>query len=534
MFEHVGYLIGGIGVFFVGMQMLTAGLKQITGRRLQMLLAKWTGNGFRGGLIGCVAGAVTQSMSGLSFIIASLVSVGMMNVRQALPVICWANAGVGILVLLAFMDIRVVILFILGIAGICYAFEKPVRFRYVSQALLGMGLLFFGLYMIRQGATPLAEMGWFKSLLVQGRESYLLGFVAAALLTGISQSSSAVAILAIAMTHSGLFTVEKTIMIIYGSNVGSSISTWFLASALRGTPRQLVMAQVLFNAVVLVILMPLFYLELYAGIPLVKALVFQISDVFERQMALVYIIFNLTGAIALSFAYGPYARMLEYFWPPTPEEEWSKVKYLSDQALKDPDSALALLDKEQTRFFGQLPKYIEELRVPEKAEKAAALSSLNSALATVSGEIDAFISELLLNCGHAYETYERVLGVKKRQDLIAALNGVVFDLSTALEHCPESAGGTQFKNVFLESMDTILLIACEAFESSDQDDIGIFIKLTSDRGDMMQNMRRNYLSREENLSPDERMTFLEVTSLFERAVWILARIAHDLTEKSRV
>jgi len=527
--EILGYLIGGIGVFFVGMHLLTLGLKQITGRRLQVLLAKWTGDDFRGGLVGCLIGAVTQSMSGLSFVLASLISVGMITVRQTVPVMCWANAGVGILILIAFLNIQVAILFVLGIAGISYAFEKPLKYRHLAQALLGMGLLFYGLFMIRTGAAPLGETEWFKYILTQCRNSYFLGFLIGAVLTAISQTSSAVTILAIAMTHAGQFSVEETIMIIYGANFGSSISTGILATSLKGTPRQLVMAQVLFNGVAAAILLPLFYLETQAGIPLIKALVFQLSDRFEQQMGWVFILYNLAGAIALSFCFGPYTRMLAYFWPATTEEEWSKVKYLNEQALKEPLTAVALLNQEQIRLFTQLPKYMDEIRTADQSANKPALRPLNEAFFSVSKEIEMFASELLSHCDRAPDIAEQVIHLKKRQDLITALNGVVFDLASALEKWSSTPAGRPFRNTFLECLDTILLMACDAMESRTAEDCETLKRLTSDRGDMMQKMRRTYLSREESMTSKDRLAFLEVTGLFERAVWILARIAQTLT-----
>ena len=110
----------------------------------------------------------------------------MISVRQSLPVIFWANAGLGVLVVLAFLDIKVLVLFLLGVAGVSIAFEKLARYRLLASTLFGVGLLFYGLYMIRTGATPLAEKEWFESLLLQGRESYIVAFMVGSVLTAIS------------------------------------------------------------------------------------------------------------------------------------------------------------------------------------------------------------------------------------------------------------------------------------------------------------------------------------------------------------
>ncbi|MDY6972972.1 MAG: Na/Pi symporter [Thermodesulfobacteriota bacterium] len=524
MSEILGNLIGGMGVFLVGMHMITNGLKQMTGHRFRMLLSSWTDRGSKAGLIGLFLGIVTQSGSGISFVVASVVAGGLITVRQSLPVIFWANAGFGVLVLLAFMDIKVLVLFLLGVAGISIAFDKPSRYRQLADTLFGVGLLFYGLHMIRTGAMPLAEEEWFKSLLLQGRESFVLAFIVGAVLTAISQSSSAVAILAITMTQSGLFSFEQTIMIIYGTALGSSAITWFLSTSLKGTPRQLVMAQVFFNVVALVILVPLFYLEFYGHVPLVKALVVKAASRLEQQMAYVYVLLNLCGTLTLSFMTSPYAWFLARLWPPTQQEDWSQLEYLHDHALKDPETALALIEKEQARLLERLPLYMEELRMSDTDENKPNRDVVHSAFQTVSREIDGFVSDLL-NQTLSADTSERVLNVQNRQGMIVALEKGLYEMVLAMETWSPSAASRRFKHVFVEGLDTILITAAEASASLDQTDIEMLTAITHDRSEMMHNMRQTYLASEKNLTPDERMIFLRVTGLYERLVWTINRIA---------
>ena len=533
MGDILGNLIGGIGVFFVGMRMISSGLKQMTSRRFRIVMARWTDKGFQGGLIGLVLGFVTQSGSAISFIVASLVGSGMIGVRQSLPVIFWANAGLGLLVVLAFLDIKVLVLFLLGVAGISIAFEKPARYRHLASTLFGVGLLFYGLYMIRTGATPLAEKEWFESLLLQGQESYIVAFMVGLVLTAISQSSTAVTILAIALTQSGLFSIEQTIMIIYGTALGSSAITWFLSTSLKGTPKQLVMAQILFNIVVLTILVPLFYLEIYGHVPLVKALMAEVSFRIEQQLVYVYVLLNLIGAIFLSFMIGPYSRILTRFWPPTQEEDWSKLQYIHDQALKDPETALTLVNKEQIRLLKRLPVYMEELRAARSGGGKPTYDTIHSAFQTVSREIDAFASDLL-HYVLTRETSERVLNVQNRQSLLDSLEGCLHELTLVLDTWSDTEVGQRFKNIFVEGLDSILINACEAVESLDPADLEMLDVLTHDRSEMMQKMRGTYLSSEEGLDADERDALLRVTMLFERTVWTINRIGLLYSKESYI
>ncbi len=413
MGEILGNLIGGIGVFFVGLRMITTGLKQMTGRRFRMLFAKWSGTGFRAGLVGLLSGFISQS-SAFAFIVASLIATGIMSVHNALPMIFWANAGAAVVVLLAVLNIKILVLFVLGVAGLSLAFEKPVRYHHLATTLFGIGLLFYGLIMIRTGAAPLAEKEWFKAMLLHSRYSFSLAFLMGALLTAISQSSVGVMILAITFTQSGLLSVEQTIMIIYGAHFGSGAITWILSTGLKGQPKQLVMAQVIFNLAGCAVLVPLFYLEIYVHIPLVEALVRKTSAPLEYQMAYVVLLFNWGVAIVLSLLINPMAKLLAHFWPPTREESWSQLRYLQDYTLRDPETALTLISKEQTRLLNRLLLYIEELRSVDSGKRKPAYDSIHSAFQTVAREIQAFASDLLSQ-KLTHETSERALNIQNKR-----------------------------------------------------------------------------------------------------------------------
>lgn len=510
--------------------MLNTALKQLTSRRFRTLLAKWTGSLWQGSTIGFVLGAIIQSSTALSFILAGLVSVGMIRLCQAIPVILWANPGTCLLVVLAFLDINILILFVLGIAGICYAYEKPVRLPALSQALFGLGLLFFGLNMIKTGALPLSKMEWFQTLLLQGH-SLWMSFTVGALLTMLVQSSIAIMILAITFTQSGVLSADQTIMIIFGAHIGSSILTWILAANLKGTAKQIVVVQVSVNLVGTVFMIVLYYLEKNLGIPLVKAAAALVSNQIEQQMSAVCTLLNISAAVILTVVKNPFTRFVEWFCPPTPQEEWSKTKYLHDQLVNDPEIALEMVQKEQIHLFSRFPMYLEEARKTQSIE-AAPLSSFHNAFTTVTQEIDTFLLEILQTC-RVHATSEQALNVKNRQNLITNLEQTLYDFSQLLLVWKTDESDAHPKNTFLEGLDFILLAVCDVFENPVSENIESIFLLTGDRNELIQKMRGRLLSNNLELNdPSERMTFLQVTSLYERAIWIVGRIALSLQQSN--
>lgn len=524
MGEIFGNLIAGVGMFLVSLRMIIEGLRPMTGRRLRLLFSRWTHTGLRSGLVGVFSGFISQSMSAVSFVLASLIATGVASVRRALPVIFWANAGAGLLVLIAVIDLKVFVLFIIGIGGLALALERPAQYKPLALTLFGIGLLFYGLFMIRAGAAPLAQTRWFEGALLEAHGSYVLVFCVSALLTFAVQSSPAVSLLGIAFAQEGLFTSGQTIMIIYGANFGSGAITWILAAGLKGRPKQLVMAQVLFNCIICAFFVPLFYLEMYGEIPLVEAFVQATGAALNYQMAYVYLLFNWGGALMLSPFIEPIARLLERFWSPTQEEGWSEMRFLHDQALRDPETALILLDREQSRLFGQLPLYIHELRKMISGNGKPAYESIHGAFQTVAREIDTFTAELFRQ-ELTSAASKRALNVQNRQKLIEGLEEVIRELVLNLNQWALSQVDAALRDAFVEGLDTLLITACEAAESNQSADVELLIKITQDRSELLRAMRQNYIAEESRLAPAGRQLFLRITGLFETAVWLLSRMA---------
>ena len=530
MAEILGNLVGGTGLFFVGLRMITTGLKQMAGRRLRMLLAHWTDAPRRTVLIGLLCGLIFQSMSAVSFIVASLIATGILIVQRALPIIFWANGGTSLLVLVAVVDVKVFFLFALGLAGLALAFEKPARYQPLASALFGIGMVFYGLAMLRAGATPLGQLEWFDAAVLQVQRSYFVTFLVSAVLAVAARSGSAVTILAITFIRAGLLSAEQTFMVIYGANLGSGIITWILAAGLKGKPKQVVMSEVLFNLVGSAVFASLFCLEVYGGIPLVGALIRRTSAPLEYQMACVHLLFNWSSAAALSLATQPMARLLDRLWPPTQEEAWSEMQFLHDQALQDPETAVSLLDREQSRLFSQLPLYVQELRRVISGNGKPAYESIHGAFQTVAGEIEAFTAELFRQEITAANS-EKALNVQNRQKLLEALEEVVRELVLNLDQWVSSNGDATMRDRFVEGLDILLLTACDAAESKQTEDVELLIKMTQDRGELFRAMRQDYMAKESGLTFEGRQLFLRITGHFETAVWVLSRIARLQQQK---
>lgn len=529
MLEIAGTILAGIGLFFTGLKLVTENLKQMTSRRFRAVVARWTERRPLAALWGFVLGSVTQSGSGVAFIVISLLSSGLITVSRALPILCWANVGLSTLVLIAVIDFSVLKLYLLGLAGISFALDEPRRYRYAVGSLFGIALLLYGLQIMSSGAEPLAGYDWFRNLVASTGSSYPFALAVGFVLTLVAQSSTAVSVVAIQMAAAGLLSAEQTVLIIYGCNMGESAIAYFLSSSLKGTQKQLAMFQVLFDSLGGLLFVSLFLVEVYLGVPLVLALVGWLASRLELQLALIYLVYNLTMATLFSLVLTPYQRLLERRWPPAREEDLAKVEYLQDHALADPETAIDLVVKEQQRLVSRFPDFMDYAR--DEAAPAIDFDTAHQAFAAVAAEIDEFLTGLV-NKDTRPETSARLLNVVNRQTLIDGVETNLGSLIATVQAADYSQELQALVGNFIEGLDAILLSARDAFETLDPDDVDLLVDITGDRGQLMERLRATYLSSEGALDLRDKSALFYITTLFERTVWLLNRLAHLLREKA--
>ena len=273
MAEVIGGILGGVGLLFVGMWLLSENLKVLVGPRLRMLASRLANNRFAGFGWGTLAGAITQSSPAVTFITISMLRSGLISSQQGYPIALGAQLGVGLILFIVTVDIRVVALFGLGVGGIVITRLNRDGYRELGAMLFGVAALLFGLVLIKESAAPLADQPWFQAGLEISTRSLLLSLVLGALLTFVVQALVPVVAFGVGLAAAQLVGAEQVVMYIYGSYLGLGISVLVLSSNLRGTARQLGMFwafQCFFSVAVMVLLL---YVEVYLDVPLVVAAV---------------------------------------------------------------------------------------------------------------------------------------------------------------------------------------------------------------------------------------------------------------------
>ena len=354
MLEIIGKTVLGLGLLFTGIQMLTSGLRQTGSRQFRMLATRFVSTRTRAVLFGLGSGAVMQSTSAAAMILASLISSGGLNVPQAISVLNGFNVGNCALLFIVSLNVSVGVMFLVGLCGIAMYLEKDERARTYFLIGLGLGLILFGIEMMTAGVKPLRQEAWFAGAMELARDYSLLSILAGAALGFIVQSSTVVALVAIGLVRENILPAQQAFLLTYGAAVGSALFKMLLGAAFRGVSRQLVRFGNIFNIFGAAVFILLYYVEVNLHIPLVMALLDASRLDLGNQVAVVFVLFNLTSSMFFIAIDGPLTRWLARSLPPSEEEGLSHPRYLSEFQPQDPDTGLGLIHLEQTRELEQI------------------------------------------------------------------------------------------------------------------------------------------------------------------------------------
>jgi phosphate:Na+ symporter len=449
---------------------------------------------------------------------------GMMSVRQILPIIIGVNMVAGLIILVLVIDIKIAILFLLGIAGIVFTNDKTRAFKTIAGVFLGVSMLFLGLNTMQEGVAPLTQAVWFEELLQWTQGNYILGFAIGAAMSFLVQSSLAPIVLTIAFQTAGLFSLADSIMVVYGANVGSSILTLVLSSSMAGQSKQVAMYQTAYNFVGAIILLPLFYLEIHGGYPLVKSIAQWVTTSDGGQIATVNILFNFLPGVVLFGLIGPTARLYDRLWPETLEEQASKPKYIHDRAAEDPDSALDLIELEQIRLIEFLSTSLDTQREGGTPSK---LLAYQEAFKTLGGIIRETISDLSTRKTLTSEIYERLDSLLNIQHHLESANDAIVGLSNEFRSLRSTSHGSRFVSSAVEGVDAIVLSLLDVAKERSEDDAMFLNSMTSEDGNGIKAVRSAYLAEESKLDTNQRMQLLAAANYCERLIWLFGNMGEN-------
>jgi phosphate:Na+ symporter len=369
-------LIGGLGLFLFGMKIMSEGLQKVAGSRMRKILSALTSNRIVGTLVGIAVTAMIQSSSATTVMVVGFVNAGLMSLVQSIGVILGANIGTTVTAQLIAFKITKYALPAIGIGAGFKLFTKNKKWSYFGEILLGFGLLFFGLSVMKQAFDPLKTSDEFRQLFMIVGDNHLLGVMIGAILTMIVQSSSATIGITLALASSGLLSFEASVALILGENIGTTITANLAAIGTNLAARRTAFAHFLFNSLgvcYMLLFFPYFLNFISSMTPGDADFVIKTQDqvarmggelgdkpFIARHIANTHTMFNIVNTIIFLPLVGLLAKISTVIIRGNDETVEFQLKYLDNRVLSTPPIALAQARSETRRMAQVALEMVDE------------------------------------------------------------------------------------------------------------------------------------------------------------------------------
>jgi phosphate:Na+ symporter len=363
-------LLGGLALFLLGLNMLSDGLQKSAGEKMRSMFERLTDNRLKAFLAGIVMTVMVQSSSATTVMLVSFVNSRLMRFSQTIGIILGASVGATITAQIIAFRLSDYALLIIGVSFLFYIALKRQKYRDISYAVMGFGIVFFGMYIMAQAIEPLQSMKGLVSLFTTLEEP-VPGILVGILLAAVLQSSSAFVGILIIMGSQHLVTLSAAVPLLIGASLGTCVTAVIASLGSSRESKQVALAHTLFKATGALIMVWF--------IPQLVSLVEGISTggaygetsrsfssaVMARQIANAYTIYNLIIALLFMPFTRAFGRLVTRLLPAREEKaEALKTWYLDTNLLTTPHLALAVARQEILRMIQVTHRMAEEIIIP--------------------------------------------------------------------------------------------------------------------------------------------------------------------------
>jgi phosphate:Na+ symporter len=256
-------VFGGLGLFLMGMKIMSEGMQKVAGESLRKILGFLTQNRLMAVFVGFLVTALIQSSSATTVMTVGFVNAGLMQLSQAIGVVLGANIGTTVTGWIIALPIVKWALPLIGVGVALRFFSKSNRWRYTGEIIFGFGILFLGMTTMSNGFKPLRSDPDFIALFTlvdgSGYLSIFLGVAVGTITTVLVQSSSATIGIAIALASQGLLCFEGAASLILGDNIGTTITAILAGIGTNYHAKRAAIAHTVFNTMGVLVILIIFY-----------------------------------------------------------------------------------------------------------------------------------------------------------------------------------------------------------------------------------------------------------------------------------
>ena len=511
--------LAGLGFFFTGLHYLSASMQPIFSGKLRSLLINFTRGPVSSALTGSFLGIITQSTSAATFLCLGLLNSGALSINRALAMVAWSGSGTALLVFLVSIDIKTASFFSLGMVGLMHLFNltKDLKAKQIAAVFLAFGLLLFGLSLIKEAGQVLNTSTWARDFFIFSAESSLIGLLIGIFFALIVQSSSSVAILAVALNMAGIIHFNEAMILVFGANIGSGLSVLFFASHLGGKKKQVAIYCFLSKLLGTLVLYPLTWLDVSKLFGFFNSIHLTMDS--SLTLSIVYLALQLSGGLVVALFQNKIVLLLNYLSPESEEENLFKLHFIYPESSDNTETALILASKEQNRLIESLVDYLEPVRIEHERDVNVKLNIRHELTLDLLIKTKLFISEATSLNKDDSNTERLFLIQSRNEDMISLVNGL-YSFEQNIEATHNFQKG--LASSMVESLHLILTLLNDSLVTKDNDD-ELLVNLTSDRSDLMEKIR-NTLLNDQSIGLEERQMLFVSTGIFERIIWLIRRI----------
>ena len=368
-------LLGALGMFLYGMNLMSSGLQKAAGDRLRGFLSAMTSNPFKRVLTGLGITAVIQSSSATTVMVVSFVNAGLLTLAQAIGVIMGANIGTTVTAwLVSWLGFKADISILavpLMLLGFLFSNSKKCQRRNVGELIVGFSLLFLGLSFMKESVPDLKEtpqvLDFVKQWSDHGFGSVLIFLGFGTVLTLVLQSSSATMAITLIMLSMGWIPFNMACAMVLGENIGTTITANIAASVGNVSAKRAAMSHTIFNVFGVIWALILFkpflglvgrIIELF-GLPDPAAEGFAVSDPDSSDgtaalygLSMLHTLFNTINTLILVWFTGLIEKAVTFIIkaPANKEEEAFRLKYIEAGPVAAPELAVEQTFNEIVHF----------------------------------------------------------------------------------------------------------------------------------------------------------------------------------------
>jgi len=360
-------VIGGLGIFLLGMKHMSEGMQAVAGSKLRKMISAVTDKRIFACLIGTLITGLVQSSSVTTVMVVGFVNSGFMTLMQSLGVILGANIGTTVTAWIIALKIGKFGLPLLGMAAFFFLFSKKDKVRYTALTLLGVGMVFFGLETMGSAFKTPEVKEYLTQVFSVMDASTWFGVIKCALFgciaTMIVQSSSATIGITIVLAQGGIIGFEAAAALVLGLNIGTTVTAFLASIGTSTNAKRAAYAHIIFNVVGTLWLIPFFFLyvkginSLFGVLEGFFAQTQEGWDDITAKIALVHTGFNLINTIIFLPIMGLLAKLVTWLVPDKKVDETKHLTYFDVRMLDTPSLGI-VQSREQVLTMAE---YVEKM-----------------------------------------------------------------------------------------------------------------------------------------------------------------------------